>query len=221
MTRTAIPSTTSTTTTPITTTPSGLRSLHLIRVVFSLIWVALVLTTSASLVSKDEPTAIAAVLLVIYPLWDAIATLLERRMAGTGTGTGTDAGTGTGTGTGTGSGSTSRVAVVNIALGLATTIGMIIAVFSTIGTALLVFGIWALLSGAIQLVVAIRRRRTVGAQWPMIISGGQSVLAGAAVAGMSASATSSLSTVAGYSAFGAFWFLVSVVALSVRGRRDH
>ncbi|MFE2844006.1 DUF308 domain-containing protein [Streptomyces scopuliridis] len=197
MTHTTITSTTT------TTTPSGLRSLYLIRVAFSLIWVALVFTTSASLVSTDKPTVIATVLLVIYPLWDVIATLLERHMAGTG------------------SGSTNRVTTVNIALGLATTIGMITAVFSTIGTALLVFGIWALLSGAIQLVVAIRRRRTVGAQWPMIISGGLSVLAGANFATTSAAATSSLSTVAGYSAFGAFWFLVSVIALSIRGRSGH
>lgn len=191
--------TSSTTTT--TPTPSGLRSLYLIRVAFSLIWVALVVTTSASLVSTDRPTVIAAVLLVIYPLWDVIATLLERRMASTG--------------------STDRVGTTNVALGLATAAaGMIIAVFSTIGTVLLVFGIWGLLSGAIQLVVAIRRRRTVGAQWPMVISGGLSVLAGASIAAMSASATSSLSTVAGYSAFGAFWFLVSVIALSIRSRRE-
>ncbi|MGW1505068.1 DUF308 domain-containing protein [Streptomyces mirabilis] len=183
-----------------TTTSSGLRSLYLIRVAFSLIWVALVVATSASLVSADKPTVIAAVLLVIYPLWDVIATLLERRMAGTG--------------------STDRLATTNMALGLATTAGMIVAVFSAIGTALLVFGIWALLSGAIQLVVAIRRRRTVGAQWPMVISGGLSVLAGASFAAMSASATSSLSSVAGYSAFGALWFLVSAIALSIRSRRE-
>ncbi|WP_328360533.1 DUF308 domain-containing protein [Streptomyces sp. NBC_00457] len=198
MTQTTVTSSTTTTTT--TTTPSGLRSLYLIRAAFSLIWVALVGTTSASLVSTDRPTAIAAVLLVIYPLWDAIATLLGRRKAGTG--------------------STDRVDTTNMALGLATAAGMIIAVFSTIGTALLVFGIWALLSGAIQLVVAIRRRRTVGAQWPMVISGGLSVLAGASFAAMSASATSSLSTLAGYSAFGAFWYLVSVIALSIRIRRE-
>ncbi|MFD8219143.1 DUF308 domain-containing protein [Streptomyces sp. NPDC059697] len=196
MTQTTVTSSTTTT----TTTPSGLRSLYLIRVAFSLIWVALLVTTSASLVSTDKPTVIAAVLLVIYPLWDVIATLLERRMAGTG--------------------STDRLGTTNMALGLATTAGMITAVFSTIGTALLVFGIWALLSGAIQLVVAIRRRRTVGAQWPMVISGGLSVLAGASFAAMSASATSSLSTVAGYSAFGALWFLVSVIALSIRSRRE-
>ncbi|MFB7288283.1 DUF308 domain-containing protein [Actinacidiphila glaucinigra] len=198
MTQTTVTSAPSTT---ATTRASGLRSLHLIRVVFSLIWVALVFTTSASLVSTDRPTVIAAVLLVVYPLWDAVATLLERRLAGGG------------------SGSANRVSTVNMGLGVATTAGMIIAAFSTIGTALLVFGVWALLSGAIQLVVAIRRRRTVGAQWPMVISGGQSVLAGATIAAGSASATSGLSTVAGYSAFGAFWFLVSVIALSGRSRR--
>ncbi|KAF5990868.1 DUF308 domain-containing protein [Streptomyces mirabilis] len=196
MTQTTVTSSTHTT----TTMSSGLRSLYLIRVAFSLIWVALVVVTSASLVSADKPTVIAAVLLVVYPLWDVIATLLERRMAGTG--------------------STDRLGTTNMALGLATTAGMTVAVFSTIGTALLVFGIWALLSGAIQLVVAIRRRRTVGAQWPMVISGGLSVLAGASFAAMSASATSSLSSVAGYSAFGALWFLVSVIALSIRSRRE-
>ncbi|MFF4693688.1 DUF308 domain-containing protein [Streptomyces sp. NPDC001307] len=196
MTQTTVTSRTTTT----TTTSSGLRSLYLIRVAFSLIWVALIVTTSASLVSTDRPTVIAAVLLVVYPLWDVIATLLERRMAG--------------------SGSTDRFGTTNMAVGLATAAGMITAVFSTIGTTLLVFGVWALLSGAIQLVVAIRRRHTVGAQWPMIVSGGLSVLAGASFAAMSASATSSLSAVAGYSAFGAFWFLVSVAALSIRSRRE-
>jgi uncharacterized membrane protein HdeD (DUF308 family) len=187
-------------TTATTTTPSGLRSLYLIRATFSLIWVALVAATSASLTPTDKPTVIAAVLLVIYPLWDVIATLLERRMAGTG--------------------SADHVGTTNMALGLAATAGMIIAVFSTIGTALLVFGIWALLSGAIQLVVAIRRRHTVGAQWPMVISGGLSVVAGASFAAMSASATSGLSTIAGYSAFGALWFLVSAIALSIRSRHE-
>ncbi|MDH6514404.1 uncharacterized membrane protein HdeD (DUF308 family) [Streptomyces sp. SAI-208] len=197
MTQTTITSPASTTS---TTNPSGLRSLHLIRVAFSLIWVALVLTTSASLVSADRPTVIAAVLLIVYPLWDVIATLLERRLAGTG--------------------STDRVSAVNLALGLTTTAAMVVAAFSVVRTSLLVFGVWALLSGAVQLVVAVRRRRSVGAQWPMMISGAQSVLAGATIAAGSASETSSLSTVAGYSAFGAFWFLVSVIALSVRGRRE-
>ncbi|MET7567016.1 DUF308 domain-containing protein [Streptomyces sp. NPDC005492] len=192
--------TTAPTTPAPTTTLSGLRSLYLIRIAFSLIWVALLLATSGSLGSKDSPSAIVALLLVVYPLWDVIATLLERRL--------------------TGPGSTNLVSTLNMALGLAATLGMTVAVFSTVGRALLVFGIWALLSGALQLVTALRRRRTLGAQWPMIISGGQSVLAGASLAAMSASAKSGLSTVAGYSAFGAVWFLVSVLAIGRRSGRS-
>lgn len=183
-----------------TATTSGLRNLYLIRAVFSIVWVALVFATSTKLTSLDTVTIIAAVLLVIYPLWDAVATLAARRIAG--------------------ARSSNRIAALNIALGLAATIAMIVAVFNTVGTALLVFGIWAFLSGALQLILAIQRRRSVGAQWPMIISGGLSVLAGLSFAAMSASPTSGLSTVAGYSAFGAFWFVVSVIALTIRGRRS-
>ncbi|MDF2443618.1 MAG: hypothetical protein JWR01_1821 [Subtercola sp.] len=181
------------------TTPAGLRSLHLIRAAFSIVWVALVVSTSGSLVGPDRLTPIATVLLVAYPLWDVVATLIERRM--------------------TGGITTNLVSILNVALGLAATAAMIVAAFTTLGSALLVFGIWALLSGAVQLTVAIRRRHSIGAQWPMLISGGLSVLAGAAVAGMSASATAGLTTVAGYSAFGAFWFIVSAVALTLRSRR--
>ncbi|MFF1817787.1 DUF308 domain-containing protein [Kribbella sp. NPDC058245] len=185
MTQTAVPST--------TTSHSGLRTVYLIRAGFSLLWATLVFTTTSSLVSTDKLTLIAAVLLTIYPLWDAVATLLER--------------------------SPNRVATINVSLGLVATVAMLAATFSTVGKALLVFGVWALLSGAIQLTVAVRRRRTVGSQWPMIISGGLSVLAGASFAAMSAAPTSGLSTIAGYSLFGAFWFLVSVIFLTIRARK--
>jgi uncharacterized membrane protein HdeD (DUF308 family) len=174
----------------------ALRDLHVIRGAFSLVWVATTLTTSASLEGKDTPTAIAAALLVIYPAWDVVATFLERRVGG--------------------NVAAGRVSAVNIALGLAATAAMVIAISSTISSTLLVFGTWALLAGAVQLVVALRRRQTVGNQWPMIISGALSVLAGATFAAMSGSGTSTLSGIAGYSAFGAFWFAVSAVALSRR-----
>ncbi|WP_380161154.1 DUF308 domain-containing protein [Kineococcus sp. R86509] len=185
--------------TTVTVTPDGLRTLHLVRAVVSAVWVVLVLTTSASLVATDVPTAVAGVLLVVYPVWDAVATLLERRVAGT------DA--------------TGGVRTLNVVLGLAAAVAMVVAVRDSVGSALLVFGVWALVSGAVQLAVALRRRRTVGAQWPMVASGGLSVVAGAFTALSSTSASSGLSSLAGYSAVGALWFLVSVVALSVRVRR--
>lgn len=175
---------------------SGLRTLHLVRAAASALWVALVLATSASLTSPDAPTVVAGVLLVTYPLWDAAATLLEQRANGV----------------------TSPLHTVNVALGVTASVAMLLAVLDTVGTALLVFGVWALVSGAVQLAVAVRRRRTVGAQWPMLVSGGLSVLAGAAFAAMSSSDSSDLSGLAGYSAFGAFWFLVSAVTLTRRHR---
>lgn len=193
------PTTSDPTSDPTPVSLTALRSLHLLRAVVSTVWVVLVLTTSASLVSADVPTPVAAVLLVVYPVWDVVATLLERR------GAGADA--------------TGGVRTANVVLGLLTGVAMVVAVRDSVGTALLVFGVWALVSGAIQLTVALRRRRTVGAQWPMVLSGGLSVLAGAFTAATSASATSGLSSIAGYSAVGAVWFLLSVLALSLRSRR--
>jgi uncharacterized membrane protein HdeD (DUF308 family) len=156
--------------------------------------VVLVFTTCHSLKSADAPSAIAAALLVAYPLWDAIATVLELRIAGS-------------------SRALDRVRVGNVVLSVVAAVAMVIAVFSTIKATLIVFGVWALISGAIQLTLAIRRRRTVGAQWPMMLSGAISILAGINFAARSGSASSGLSNVAGYSAFGAFWFLIAVVAL--------
>ena len=197
------PTTTTTTTpaaTPAASIRSGLQSLYLIRIAFSVVWVVLVFVTCHSLRSEDAPSAVAAVLLVAYPLWDAIATVLELRKTGD-------------------SGSFDRVRVVNAALSVVAAIAMLIAAFSTIKATLIVFGVWALVSGAIQLTVAIRRRHAVGAQWPMMLSGGISVLAGVNFAATSGSSSAGLSAVAGYSAFGAFWFLVAVVAMR-RSRVD-
>jgi hypothetical protein len=181
-------------TTSVTSIRSGLRSLYLLRVAFSLTWAVLVVATCHSLTSADAPSAAAAVLLVSYPLWDAIATVLELGKTGN-------------------NGAPDRVRIGNVALSVVTAVAMAIAAFSTITATLIVFGAWALASGAIQLTVAIKRRRTIGAQWPMMLSGGISVLAGIYFVVTSGSASAGLSSVAGYSAFGAFWFIVAVVAL--------
>jgi uncharacterized membrane protein YpjA len=179
---------------PVASIRSGLRSLYLLRIVFSVVWVVLVLVACRSLRSADAPSAVAAVLLVAYPLWDAIATVLELRLTGH-------------------SGGLDRVRLVNVALSAAAAVAMFVTVFSTIKVTLIVFGAWALVSGAVQLTLAIRRRRSLGAQWPMMLSGGISILAGINFAATSGSGSAGLSNVAAYSAFGAFWFLVAVVAL--------
>jgi uncharacterized membrane protein HdeD (DUF308 family) len=80
--------------------------------------------------------------------------------------------------------------------------------------AIIVFGVWAFVSGAVQLFLAIRRRRSLGGQWPMIVSGGLSVVAGISFVVMAGSPTTGLTTLAGYSAFGAFWYLVTAIWLT-------
>ncbi|MDQ1550410.1 MAG: hypothetical protein QOD27_2068, partial [Microbacteriaceae bacterium] len=62
--------------------------------------------------------------------------------------------------------------------------------------------------------LAIRRRRSLGGQWPMIVSGGLSVVAGISFVVMAGSPTTGLTTLAGYSAFGAFWYLVTTIWLT-------
>lgn len=186
---TAAPATTS-----VASTRSGLSSLYSIRIAFSVIWVILILATCRSLRSADAPSVAAAVLLVAYPLWDAIATVLELRITGS-------------------NGSLDRVRVGNIALSAVAALAMIVAVFSTIKATLIAFGVWAFVSGALQLTLAIRRRSTIGAQWPMMFSSGISVLAGIDFAATSGSSSSGLPSIAGYAAFGAFWFLIAVVVL--------
>lgn len=114
-------------------TRSGLRSLYLVRIVFSVIWVVVVFTTSHSLKSGDAPSAVAAVLLVVYPLWDAIATVLELRTTGR-------------------SGSLDRIRVINVLLSIVAVIAMTIAVFSAFGA------FWFLVA-----VIALRRPRTADA----------------------------------------------------------
>ena len=75
--------------------------------------------------------------------------------------------------------------------------------------------VWGLI-GVLQLATAVRRWRRLGAQWAMVLSGGQSALAGAFFLVQSrAPIHPAIGKVAGYAAVGAVYFLVSSVWLSV------
>jgi len=54
----------------------------------------------------------------------------------------------------------------------------------------------------------------LGGQWPMIISGGQSMLAGGSFIAMANEPNQGITTLVGYAAFGAFYFLLSAFRLS-------
>jgi uncharacterized membrane protein HdeD (DUF308 family) len=78
----------------------------------------------------------------------------------------------------------------------------------------MVFGAWAILTGLIQLFLALRRRTILGGQWPMIISGGQSVVGGVSFIVLAHDPAMGIASLAGYAGFGAFYYLLSAFRLS-------
>lgn len=132
-------------------------------------------------------------MLLLYPLWDVAATFFDIRANRA---------------------ASSRLPqYANILIGLLTTVAVGVALRQGVPTVLIVFGAWAILTGLIQLTLGLRRRRTFGGQWPMVLSGGQSVIAGASFIAMAQAPTMSIVNLAGYPAFGAFYFLLAAIHL--------
>jgi hypothetical protein len=170
-----------------------LKTYYFARAAFSIAWVL------STLGAASRP-ALAAVLIVAYPAWDALANLVDARRSG-----GIAA---------------SRTQALNVVISLAVAVALAVGL-PDMHRVLRVFGAWAILSGLLQLGTALRRRKTGRAQWPMVLSGAQSALAGGVfIFQAGAAAEPSIATVAGYAGFGAFYFLISAVSLTVAGLRD-
>ncbi len=164
------------------------------RAAFSLLWVALILTLG------QQNATVASILLVLYPAWDAAANYVDATRNG-----GLQA---------------NRSQAINVAVSAVTTVAVLLALASGAGAVLTVFGAWAILSGLLQLAAAIGRWRQSGAQWAMVLSGGQSALAGGFFIFQAQQAVPALApTLGGYAAFGAIYFLVSAISLVVMHRR--
>ena len=167
-----------------------LKVYYFTRTAFSVVWVA------AAFVAGRHSAVIAAALLVAYPAWDAFANFIDSSRSG---GLGQN-----------------RTQTINVVISVATTLAVVLALQMSMNWVLGVFGGWAILSGLLQLGTALRRWKSYGAQWAMILSGGQSALAGAFfIVQAGAPAPPSITDVAGYAAVGAFYFLVSAVWLTV------
>jgi uncharacterized membrane protein HdeD (DUF308 family) len=166
-----------------------------VRAGFSFLWVAAALT-----VGREMP-AVSAALLIVYPAWDAVANLLDASRSGGLTANGTQA--------------------FNAAASTVMTIAVAVALTISMNFVLAAFGLWAILSGVLQLSTAVRRWKTSGGQWAMILSGGQSALAGAFFLFQARMPeVPSIANVAGYAGFGAIYFLVTAVWLTIGRMRS-
>jgi uncharacterized membrane protein HdeD (DUF308 family) len=167
-----------------------LKLYYYIRAAFSVVWVFAAFT-----VGRHAP-ALAAVLLVVYPAWDAVANYVDASRSG--------------------GLRENRTQATNVVVSIAATLAVLVALQNSMNWVLAVFGAWAILSGLLQLGTAIRRWKSFGAQWAMVLSGAQSALAGVFfILQAGKPDMPSITNVAGYAAVGALYFLISAIWLSV------
>ncbi len=171
-----------------------LRNYYAVRFAVAAVWVAAAFTLAKAL----PPLAVA--MLIAYPLWDALANLADARLNG--------------------GLAKNRTQAINVVVSILTAVGVAVGAVVGMNAMLGVFGLWALVAGLLQLATGVRRRKTYGAQWAMILSGAQSALAGVFFAKMAAGVqVDALATVAPYAGFGAFYFLASALWLTAKGAK--
>ena len=162
----------------------SLRNLYFVRTVFQVAWAASVISTAI----KQPVTA--AVLFILYPLWDVACTIYDLN-------------------TFSDSGLSRTSQLINAVLGVVAAIGIGLTVFRAPIYAVAIFGLWAFGAGVLQLVVGlIRRKELGGGQWSMILSGAQSALAGVVFVVLGLSGIQHIKDVAGYAIFGAHFFFI-------------
>ena len=163
----------------------ALRNLYFTRTVVQLLWAGIVIATAAS------NHALAASLLILYPLWDVACTVYDltssaRSPSGPPT-----------------------AQYINAILGILAAIGIALTAFKSPQQAVAVFGVWAFVAGLAQLAVGISRRRQLGGQWAMILSGVQSAAAGLFFALGGLHGTKHIENLGGYAVFGGVYFLIA------------
>ncbi|GAA2419305.1 membrane protein [Nonomuraea africana] len=178
----------------MSTNTSTLLRLYLGRGILAVVWAAVFASAHTML------DAAAIALLVIYPLIDAVSSLIDLR-------THPD-------------GSERRVTLFNGVLSALAAVGVGVAGSSGVAAVLHVFGAWAIVSGAAQVLVGLRRRGPeLGQQWPMLIAGGLSFVVGAFYNIQALGGAPSLDVLSVYATGGGVFFIVQAALLAWRARR--
>ena len=171
------------------------HTLHVfvVRGVIAIAWAAVFAAVSESL------TTGVGVLLVLYPLIDAVASLIDAQRQ---------------------QGSARQLLLANATVSAIAAIGLGIAATGSHENVLAVFGAWALISGLAQFVVALRRGTRFGKQWPMLFAGIGSILFGIGFIVAATRNNPPLEMLAIYAATGGADFLIEAWLLARRRRHD-
>jgi uncharacterized membrane protein HdeD (DUF308 family) len=175
------------------------KTLHvfLTRGIIAIAWAAVFATASHSLTTGV--TVGVGVLLVLYPMIDAVASLIDARSQ---------------------HGSARKLLLTNAGCSTIAAVALGVAATGNVADVATVFGVWAFVSGAAQLVTAIRRRALLGNQWPMRLAGGVSIVFGIAYILAAAGGQPKLSMVTVYAATGGIDFVIQAWLLARRRRRS-
>jgi uncharacterized membrane protein HdeD (DUF308 family) len=164
---------------------------YAIRALVSAFWATLAFTIGRG----NPPLGVA--LIIAYPAWDCVANYVDAKRNG-----GFRA---------------NPTQLLNAVVSAVVTLAVATTAARDFHAAIGAIGIWAGLAGILQLATAVRRWRSSGAQWPMILSGAQSALAGVIFLKRAAGASNlSVADVAPYAAFGAAYFAVSAGILVLK-----
>ncbi|MGI5285440.1 DUF308 domain-containing protein [Nonomuraea polychroma] len=175
---------------------SSLLKLYLGRGVLAVAW-------AAAFASAHDPIdALAITLLVVYPLIDAVSSLIDLRAIP--------------------DGSERRLTLFNGVLSTLAAVGVGLAGTGGVAAVLHVFGAWAVVSGAAQVLVGLRRRGPeLGRQWPMLIAGGLSFLVGVFYNVQALGDDASLDVLSVYATGGGVFFIIQAGLLAWRARQRH
>ncbi|GAA2339744.1 DUF308 domain-containing protein [Streptomyces kunmingensis] len=174
---------------------SSLLKLYLGRGILAVAWAL------AFARAHEDVDAVAITLLVVYPLIDAVSSLLDHRAAP--------------------DGSERRIIAFNGVLSTLAALAIGVAGAGGEAPVLHVFGAWAVISGAAQVIVGVRRRGPeFGKQWPTLISGGLSFLVGITYNIQAAGDDPSLDVLSVYATGGGVWFILQALLLGWKSRQQ-
>ena len=167
-------------------TTRQLRLLYFVRAIFACLW-ALLLFRVQSL-----PT-VTIVLLIIYPAFDAVSAAYDGYIHRA-----THA---------------IMAQILNGIISLLAVIAVLIALPMGVPAILRVFGVWAIITGALEFILALRRWRTHKGQAVLLFGGAVSVLGGTTFIVLAGQPTFGLGSLAGYALMGSWQFLFSAIRL--------
>jgi uncharacterized membrane protein HdeD (DUF308 family) len=170
-----------------------MRNLYFVRAAFALLW-------ALGLLSLITMPALVPFLLILYPAFDAGSSIYDAYVHRASKNT--------------------LAQKTNAVISIIAVIAVIVVLSMGVPAILRVFGVWAILTGGIELVTAIRRWKELSGQAVLVFGGAVSVIAGISFIASAGKPTFGLSSLAGYALMGSWQFLFSALRLIKQARQN-